>query len=154
MAVLMRNGSPPTYVSLGSKGRYYASFEDGKKVWEGPDTMDIFFLKKPVRCIAFGRTVDDFIVVYDDGTWKKSGSIPHDLSNILETINNGISCITLGVNGEYFVKDCYGKMWWGGLSDMVNQVLDEVMEEDGGVEIEFMDFGSFQDSYFLIYTKS
>mmetsp|Transcript_9793 Transcript_9793/g.18414 ORF Transcript_9793/g.18414 Transcript_9793/m.18414 type:complete len:378 (-) Transcript_9793:101-1234(-) len=152
MTQLLRHSSPPTYVSLGSKGRYYASFQDGKKVWEGPQSMDLFFLKKPVRCIAFGRTVDDFMVVYEDGTWKYSGSIPRDLVNILNSKNGAailVRCITMGANGEYFLKDVQGNMWWGGLSNVVNGVLDEVI--DDGNEIDFMDFGSLNDSYFLIY---
>jgi hypothetical protein len=152
MTLLLRHSSPPTYVSLGSKGRYYATFEDGKKVWEGPQPMDLFFLKKPVRCIAFGRTVNDFIVVYEDGTWKHSGTIPRDLENLLHSKNGEtilVSCITLGVNGEYFLKDRRGNMWWGGLSDVVHEVVDEVLED--GNEIDFMDFGSLKDSYFLIY---
>lgn len=152
MTNLMRHSSPPTYVSLGSKGRYYASFEDGKKVWEGPQSMDVFFLKKPVRCIAFGRTVNDYMVVYEDGTWKYSGSIPRDLEDLLYSNNGeaiGVSSITLGAHGEYFAKDDRGNMWWGGLSDVVQEVLDEVIED--GNEIDFMDFGSLKDSYFLIY---
>ena len=39
---LISHDSPPVYVSLGSKGRYYAAFLDGKKVWDGPDSMDFF----------------------------------------------------------------------------------------------------------------
>lgn len=149
---LLQHKSSPTYLSMGSKDRYYASFEDRKKVWDGPKSMDFFFLKKPVRCVAFGRAVNDIIVVYEDGSWKHFGNMPSGLNTLLTENGraNNIECITLGANDEYFVKDEAGQMWWGGVSKMVDGVFNEMTEK--GKELQFIDFGCMEDSYFMIYT--
>jgi hypothetical protein len=149
---LLQHKSSPTYLSMGSKERYYASFEDGKKVWDGPQSMDFFFLKKPVHCVAFGRAVNDFIVVYEDGSWKHFGNMPSGLNKLLTENGraNNIDCITMGANNEYFVKDKDGQLWWGGVSTMMDQVFNEMTEH--GKELQFVDFGCMEDSYFMMYT--
>jgi hypothetical protein len=148
---LLQHKSAPVYISIGSKDRYYASFEDGKKVWDGPKSMDFFFLQKPVRCVAFGRAANDIVVVYEDGSWKHFGNISTGLNALLT--DNGrasnIDCITMGANGEYFVKDKEGQMWWGGVSEVIEEVFNEM--DENGRELQFVDFGCLNDSYFMMY---
>mmetsp|Transcript_14142 Transcript_14142/g.21220 ORF Transcript_14142/g.21220 Transcript_14142/m.21220 type:complete len:357 (-) Transcript_14142:75-1145(-) len=149
---MLQHKSAPVYVSIGGKDRYYASFEDGKKVWDGPKSMDFFFLKKPVRCVAFGRATNDIVVVYEDGSWKHFGNIPNGLNTLLT--ENGrasnIDCITMGANGEYFVKDKEGQMWWGGVSEVIDEIFNDM--EEKGRDLQFVDFGCMKDSYFMMYT--
>jgi hypothetical protein len=150
---LTQTKSKLTYVSLGSEGRYYASFKDNKTDWDGPKSMDLLFLVRPVKCVAFGAGINDILVVYNDGSWKHFGKIPEELENILN--KNGraknIECITMGSNGEFFVKNKEGSMWWGGLSKKVDRVFDEIID-DADKTLYFVDFGDSSGTFFMICT--
>ena len=149
---LISHDSPPVYVSLGSKGRYYAAFLDGKKVWDGPDSMDFFFLKKPVRCVAFGRSVNDFLIVYEDGTWKNFGNLPRELHGHLHKDGkrlNNVRFVTLGANSEWCVRDMDGNIEWGGVTDFVSEIFETM--EDTDKDLLFVDYGCANDTYFMIY---
>ena len=75
--------------------------------------MDLLFLLRPVRCVAFGGEKEDIVVVYDDGSWKHLGTLPPDLEEFLMEggRKKNIVSITLGSNGEFFVKNKDGSMW-------------------------------------------
>ena len=73
-----------TYVLLGNHNRYFILLKDGKtQHWVGPKAMDLLFLVRPVRCVAFGGEKEDIVVVYDDGSWKHLGTLPPDLEEFL-----------------------------------------------------------------------
>ena len=42
--------------------------------------MDLLFLVRPVRCVAFGGEKEDIVVVYDDGSWKHLGTLPDNVN--------------------------------------------------------------------------
>jgi len=148
------SATKPKYVSLGTRKRYFLSFANGKQFWEGPKTMDVLFFKKSVRCVAFGRAIDDVFVVYQDSTWKRGGKMPEGLEQLLKeekNISDNLDCVTMGANGEYFVKSKDGQMFWGGVSDKITQVFNEQEEENK--TLEFIDFGGTPGSagsYFMI----
>ena len=151
---LNQTESKPTYISLGSRGRYFVSFEDGNNHWDGPNTMENLFTGKAVRCVAFGKAMHDIITVYKDGTWKHVGNIPNkQLEKFLKEKDrsSNINCITLGPSGEYFVRDSKGQKWWGGVSNELNQAFEEVKNEKQKKSLHFVDFGSPTGAYFIIY---
>mmetsp|Transcript_16718 Transcript_16718/g.24504 ORF Transcript_16718/g.24504 Transcript_16718/m.24504 type:complete len:504 (-) Transcript_16718:87-1598(-) len=143
------------YISLGSKGRYFMSFRGGKKCWEGPKSMDALVSKKLIRTIAFGKSMEDFFCIYNDGSWKSHGTMPTGLEKLLmeERKQRGdLICVTLGSNGEYFVKAKNGRMWWGGVTDEIDQVFDEMVSStEVNRTLQFVDFGNLPGSYFMIY---
>ncbi len=149
---LSQTKSIPTYASLGSKGRYYVSFKNNKTNWDGPKSMDLLFLVRPVRCVAFGVGIDDIIVVYKDGSWKHFGSIPTELEKILykDGKSRNVECITLGPHGEYFVRDRNGSTWWGGLSGKVESSIQK-MKSDTGKTVEFIDFGDSAGTFLIMF---
>ncbi len=137
-----------SYVSLGSKGRYYASFKNKKTDWDGPKAMDLLFLVRPVQCVAFGAGINDIIVVYKDGSWKNFGKMPKELENILnhpDGRRKDIDCITLGCHGEYFVRNTEGTVWWGGLSKKVGEIFD-------GKLINYVDFGDAPGTFIMVHS--
>jgi hypothetical protein len=95
--------SRPCFVALGTRDRYYVSFNDGSGDWKGSSSLDKM-LKKRVsknlagggssssgsskrtpggdgasgesllpRSVAFGATYDTFFVVFNDGSWEYQG---------------------------------------------------------------------------------
>ena len=115
--------------------------------------MDLLFLLRPVRCVAFGGEKEDIVVVYDDGSWKHLGTLPPDLEEFLMEggRKKNIVSITLGSNGEFFVKNKEGSMWWGGLPKKANETIDKLIH-DAGKTLYLVDFGSSQGSYFIMYS--
>ncbi len=140
------------YVALGTKGRYFVNFKNGKKCWEGSKSLDSYVLKRNVKCIAFGKSKEDFFCVYEDGSWKCHGNMPGGLEKLMADRDHlgDLHCVTLGANGEYFVKAMNGRMWWGGVTDEIDQVFDEMVSELNKT-LEFVDFGDGAGSYFMIY---
>lgn len=107
--------SRPAYVSLGSRDRYFCSFHDGSHAFKGPKGLDreLRKLKKPPSSVAFGSTYDSFCLVFKDGSWKIGGrGIPTDLQDRLQG-RKDIHTVTLGPEGEWFLKLKNGTMWWG-----------------------------------------
>ena len=154
MTKLLQAKRKSTYVSLGKHNRYFILFKDGKtQHWDGPKAMDLLFLVRPVRCVAFGGEKEDIVVVYDDGSWKHLGTLPPDLEEFLMEggRKKNISSITLGSNGEFFVKNKEGSMWWGGLPKKTNETIDKLIH-DAGKTLYLVDFGSSQGSYFIMYS--
>jgi len=72
----------PTYVSLGSEGRYFIKFAQGASEWVGPEAMtgvleDRALTTKHggVRSVAFGEGVDSYFLVFNDGWWDYAGGL-------------------------------------------------------------------------------
>ena len=151
-----RSLAPPKYVALGTRGRYYISFEDGKAEWEGPKSLNECLREassssQKVSSVAFGGKLDTYFIVFEDGSWEYEGSdIPDGLEEILEDREDrdDLVCVTLGPNDEWFLKAKNGKMWWGGVSNELDDVFDEMAE--GKKKLNFVDFGEY-GSYFMSY---
>ena len=138
----------PLYVSIGSFDRYYIRFEDGKSEWVGCDEMTDYLQQeyRTVKTVAFGEEWDSYFVLFEDGGWQ-SNNIPYGLSNwINRNSSPDLACVTLGPNGEYYVRAKDSSSWWGGIEpDNWNR-----MKKFRG-RIKFMDFGD-DDSYVIRYT--
>lgn len=163
--------SRPCFVALGTRDRYYVSFNDGSADWKGSSSLDKV-LKKRVqkrgdqadghpsndgaanlpRSVAFGATYDTFFVVFNDGSWEYQGrSIPKSLEKKLRERDNAADIVicNLGPNGEWFLKAESGKMWWSGITPELDMVLKKITKTG---YLHNMDFGE-NGSYFVSYDE-
>ena len=149
--------SRPCFVSLGTRDRYFVSFNDGTADWKGPSALDKI-LKKAVqsaslpRSVAFGSTFDTFFVVFNDGSWQYQGrGIPETLEEKLTSRGGRADLVTvnLGPSGEWFLKAENGRMWWSGITQELDGVLAKILK-DG--YLHSMDFGE-NGSYFVSYDE-
>jgi hypothetical protein len=110
--------SRPCFVALGTRDRYYVSFNDGTADWKGPGALDKI-LKSEVkkaklpRSVAFGSTYDTFFVVFNDGSWQYQGrGIPETLETKLGARNDraDLDVVNLGPSGEWFIKAENGRV--------------------------------------------
>lgn len=151
---LLRNSpisARPSYVSLGTRDRYFVAFKDDTFDWKGPKQLDKVLkgLPQAPRSVAFGNSYDTFFVVFADGTWKFHGrSIPIALADKLQDRKDkaDLVCVNLGPHGEWFVRAENGRMWWGGISEDLDAVTQEILQ--AGNFLHFIDFGE-DGSYFL-----
>ena len=58
-----------------------------------------------------------------------------------------LSLVTLGPDGEYFLKAQNGKTWWGGISTAMSKTIRSI----GNDRLKFMDFGE-DNTYFIRYS--
>ena len=155
----LRNSSfsaRPSYISLGTRDRYFVSFNDGTADWKGPKALDKC-LKKCVstaqqpRSVSFGSTYDTFFVVFKDGSWQYQGrGIPESLEEKLAARDDraDLTCVNLGPSGEWFLKAKNGRMWWSGITEELDRVIADIL--NGGNYLHFLDFGE-NGSYFVSY---
>lgn len=144
----------PAYVSLGRRGRFYVSFRDGSSDWNGPnelnDCLKRHAMHKTVASVAFGKKKYTFFVVFTDGSWEYHGDIPDGLEEKLTERGDmaDLICVTLGPSGEWFLKARNGRMWWGDVSEELDELMDELKEE-GRIPC-YVDFGEY-GSYFVAH---
>jgi hypothetical protein len=141
----------PSYVSLGTRDRYFVAFKDDTFDWKGPKALDKVLKNLPhaPRSVAFGNSYDTFFVVFADGSWKFHGrSIPQALADKLRDRNDkaDLVCVNLGPHGEWFLRTQNGRMWWGGISEELDVVTQDILQ--AGNFLHFIDFGE-DGSYFL-----
>lgn len=149
-----RNGEDtPVFVELGSKNRFFIKFDSGECYWEGPKSLGSYIENKRVQTITFGKHYDDFFIVYEDGSWEYKGDIPSDLSDLLTDRNHAADLlrVALGPNEEYFCKARNGRMWWGGVSDDIDEAIDDLVNGEDK-DIHHICF-SEDDGYFMISTE-
>jgi hypothetical protein len=143
----------PTYVSLGSRGRYYICFENGKSQWVGPDPLTNLLQKetRDVRSVAFGEDYDTFFVVWNDGgaAWSH---IPSGLQKLIESRKKkaDMVSVSLGPHGEYFLRAENGKYWWQGPSGNDGALLDKELKKSSR-DIKRVHFG-YSGSFHIRYS--
>ena len=155
----LRNSSysaRPSYVSLGTRDRYFVAFNDGTADWKGPKPLDKIVKKclqekQLPRSVAFGSLYDTFFVVFHDGSWQYQGrGIPNSLEEKLSAREDrpDLAAVNLGPSGEWFLKAKNGRMWWSGISAELDQVIANIL--NAGNYLHFLDFGE-NGSYFVSY---
>lgn len=140
----------PSYVAIGTRDRYYVAFHDGTADWKGPKALDKCLKRESTpRSVAFGDKYDSFFVVFDDGTWECNDA-PEELMDKLADREDrpDLVCVTLGPEGEWFLRCRNGRMWWGGISEELDYMIQSLLESDR--YLNFLDFGDIS-SYFLSY---
>lgn len=145
--------SRPSYVALSTRDRFFVSFHDGTFAYKGPKGLEreLRKAKYPPASVAFGTTYDTFFVVFKNGSWKYEGrGIPADLESKLEDRDDraDLRCVNLGPAGEWFLRARNGRMWWGGISEEMDQSIQALL--DDGHCLSFLDFGE-SGSYFISY---
>jgi hypothetical protein len=142
----------PSYISLGTRDRFFMTFYDGTFCYKGPKALDreLRKISKAPKSVSFGQTYDAFFIVFHDGTWKYQGrGIPPDLEAKLKSVgpNLKLSCVNLGPNNEWFLRSAE-RVGWGGGSEELEDAIKELM--DAGHYVNFLDFGE-NGSYFVSY---
>lgn len=157
----LRNSSysaRPSYVSLGTRDRYFMAYNDGTADWKGPKALDKIIKKclqtaQPPKCVSFGSSYDTFFVIFQDGSWQYQGrGIPESLEQKLASRDDRADLVTvnLGPSGEWFVKARNGRMWWSGISTELDRVIAKILND--GHYLHFLDFGE-KGSYFVSYDE-
>lgn len=144
------NSARPNYIAIGTRDRFYASFHNQTFEWKGPKSLGILLKKvrKPPRSVAFGGNYDCYFVVHHDGSWECSNKgIPEALDENLNMVEN-LMCVTLGPKGEWFIRTENGRLFWGGITDELDELVQSLLEQDR--YLNFMDFGE-DGSYFVSY---
>ncbi|KAL7554331.1 hypothetical protein ACHAWF_017771 [Thalassiosira exigua] len=138
----------PKYVAMGSMGRYFIRFANGKTQWVGPDDMSdlLHSTNKGVKSVAFGEDYEDYFVVFEDGWYQYSGCSA-DLQKLLNDrgCRSDLEKVTLGPNGEWCLWAKNGKYWWGGVD---TNVSDEITSSQRNRTITDLLFGD--DGYYFI----
>ena len=160
----------PEQIFLGTKDRHFISFRDGQFVFYGPpDLAKVLNQKRnrqrrgknrnrgkrekmqqaKVTSLAFGKAIDDFFLVRSDGSWHANGNLPEGLEELLDRRNDNIDLefVSIGPDNEWAVKDKTGRIYWGGVSDEVDERLEEILEYS---DVFWIDFG-LEESYFLLH---
>jgi hypothetical protein len=140
---------PPEYVAIGSKDRYYVRFKDGVYAWTGCEKMTKALKEtdKIVKSVAFGAQMDSYFIVYEDG-WYQGSNVPKSLIKILEDRGRkaDLDCVSLGPDGEYYMRAKNGRAWWEGTSKENLATINE-----GGSRVKFVDFAD-NDAFLFRYT--
>ena len=144
------NETRPSYVAIGTRERFYVAFHDGTADWKVSKNLDKILKRRSTpRSVAFGDKYDSFFVVFDDGSWE-CHDIPDELADKLadRADRPDLVCVTLGPNGEWFLRAKNGRMWWGGISEELDEMVQNLLES--GRYLNFLDFGE-DGTYFLSY---
>jgi hypothetical protein len=148
----------PSYISLGTRDRYFVAFNDGTFDWKGPKALDkclkkCLSSKQQPKSVSFGSTYDTFFVVFSDGSWQYQGrGIPESLEEKLASRDDraDLAMVNLGPSGEWFLKAKNGRMWWSGITDDLDKVIAKILNNDS--YLHFLDFGE-HGSYFVSYDE-
>jgi hypothetical protein len=139
----------PEYVAMGSQNRYYVKFEDREPEWVGCDDMtnSLKETNRSVNTIAFGERWDSYFIIYEDGWWEYH-NIPDSLVTILEDRGRKVDldCVSLGPDGEYYMRAKNGQAWWGGTS---KENFSRISEDSD--RVMFVDFAD-DDTFLCRYT--
>lgn len=111
---------PPVYCAMGSMGRFYIKFKNGKswgvvpdEFWQALDEKE----GRQVKSVAFGKDWDTYFVVFTDGYWTWEGDPPSGLCQKLQDRDcaSDLDFVSLGPNGEWFLAAKNRRMWWEGI---------------------------------------
>lgn len=113
-------------------------------------------LQHSISSIAFGKRFDDVFLVRNDGSWESHGDMPKGLVKLLHDRRDrgDLAWVALGPNNEWCLKAKNERIWWGGVSEEVDDHLSRILmedEENGKLtDLKFIDFG-VEDSFFLLH---
>jgi len=97
-----------------------------------------------VTSVAFGGEWDSYFIVTQNGGYMYR-NIPSALHDLIERRQQktDIECLSLGPDGEYYLKAKNGRAWWGGVS---TSTLNTIAKHKDN--LTFLDFGN-DDTYLL-----
>lgn len=169
---LFREDAPfPEYISLGSKDRYFVKFDDESYYVRGSTSLNRALNVKmaekrkvkgknraknkkiSIASVAFGKESDTFFVVFSDGSWECGGELHDELDKLLTDRGNraDLVWVSLGPKNEFCLKARNGRIWWGGVSEEIGELLFDIT--DGSEhEVDYISFG-VDGSFFLTYHR-
>lgn len=131
---------------------YFVQFTDGKQQWAGLSTELEEFLyssESNVHCLALGDDLSYYCRL-EDGSSEWDG-VPINLHNQLNGRRKSLSPpdeVTLGPNGEWFVRFENGDWQCGNHCDACYRAVDEI--HNMGKEVVHMAFGH-DDTWLITY---
>ena len=135
------------YVAMGPDGSYFVQFCNGKRCWEGPESLTEVLLHPPgetqlVELLAFAPD-DGWYVMFQDGLSDWS-DLPVGLHNLLKGRSGQmwlpeVDELSCGPCGEWFVRFMDGRIKVGGLESEVRAAMNLCRRQ--GRRIMGMQFG-------------
>ena len=140
----------PTYVAIGSMGRYYIEFADGQVEYVACEEMKqtLEECRTKIKSIAFGVSWNSFAIVYIDGRFHL-WNVPYGLDHLIRYRRKNktdVDCISLGPAGEWYMSAKNQKAWWDGLTTPTMNQIQKYKHQ-----IKFLDFPG-NDGYILRYS--
>ena len=116
----------PLVINLGSGNRYFVRFSNGKQVAKATDELKEAICLDEVNMIAFGPSIDSYVVLYKDGgvAWSL---IPSALRKALcsRTPDDAqLEFVSLGPNDAYFLRFNDDSVQYGNINDEMKCALD------------------------------
>lgn len=114
-------------ITLGTRGRYYAAFSNGKELWYGNKAMDEAIREKPVKMVAFGEAFDSYFVLHEEQGSCSWWNIPEELEEYVDHGAAWVDYIAMGPKqGQFFVSFLDNSWRAGGLNDTDMQFLTSI----------------------------
>mmetsp|Transcript_90442 Transcript_90442/g.240218 ORF Transcript_90442/g.240218 Transcript_90442/m.240218 type:complete len:131 (-) Transcript_90442:12-404(-) len=123
---------------MGSLGRWYVRFANGKEWAVAPrrfwDDVRERGGGRAIKTVAFGEDWDAHFIVFADGWWTCSGSVPEDMMEKIESRGCAadLDFVSLGPNGEWFLSAKNGRAWFSGIDMGKHGNLRSVVFGDNG----------------------
>lgn len=167
---LFQDDAPfPEYISLGSNNRFFVKFDDESYYVRGSTSLtralNVKMSEKrkvkgkqraknnlSIASVAFGKDPEAFFVVFSDGSWECDGELHDELDKLLTDRGNraDLVWVSLGPNNEFCMKAKNGRIWWGGVSEEIGELLFDIT--DGNEQVDYISFG-VDGSFFLTYHR-
>ena len=142
------------YLCLGSHGRYFLRFFDGRVDWCGGCDLFNQLVKNrgsnSVVCVAFGATSNVYFVKFSDGALAWNG-LSLEFSRSLKRCSSRhgeVADVSLGPRGEWWVKFQDNHWECGSVMGEVREVLQQLQRQ--GRQLQSVVFGG-EHAYFIQY---
>jgi hypothetical protein len=116
-------GKKCIYIAMGSNDRWFCICDDGSQMWGSavPYYLSDAIDENPsyVESMAFGEDMDSYFVLFENGRYVWN-NVPSAVDRVLSYRGRNRSApkfVSLGPNGEYFIRLENGRTWWGGMDD-------------------------------------
>ena len=114
-----------SYIAMGSNDRWFCQCAIGSQWWGWlPDDLTDVINEEHkicsfVECMAFGEDLDSYFVMFENGqhTWNNVPSVVERVLSYRGRNRSPPDFVSLGPNGEYFIRLENGRTWWGGMDD-------------------------------------
>lgn len=120
----------PTAIALGTEGRYFMQFANGKELWNGSDSFEEEIAHNAgVKMVAFGEEFDSYFILYkNSAAWR---NIPKAMEDYVEVHSRqgdlpNVAFVSLGEGRRYFIRFEDGSWRAGGLRPVEKKLVDQI----------------------------
>lgn len=134
----------PTAIALGTEGRYFMQFANGKELWYGSQNFKAEIASNyGVKMVAFGEHFNSYFVFYEDGSaeWCNLPTTMHKFLKGRRKNLPGIDFVSVGKLGTYFIRFEDGSWRSAGFSTAENSLVKETKTQGDIREIYFVNCG-------------